>query len=180
MIFDESPWTVEKAWRKIFYERDEFLAVLGDDLGESDCWLSDRWQPPQQGSIKLNVDGNYRDQDGCMGVGGLIQNDRGQWTFGLFANRHAGNALTVEAQTFLLGLDLVWDQGHRNIAVEVDYDEQLQSIEDEESQRFLPILSAIKNQITYSSLYLSSLHIVSLLNGIFKINSIFINRYILL
>lgn len=56
-----------------------------------------------------------------------------------------GNALIAEATALLIGLELVWDRGHRHVMVEVDCGELLQAMEDEESCRFLPILNVIRS-----------------------------------
>lgn len=97
--------------------------------------------------VKLNVDGSFREQDGSMGAGGLFRDSEGRWLFGFHGHRRWGNALIAEAQALLIGLDLAWDRGIRELVVEVDCQELLQSVGDEESRHFLPVLSTIKDML---------------------------------
>lgn len=145
MIFEDSPWSLEEAWRRVCHEHDEIVAVLGEEAGSMDCWLGSRWQPPMAGSIKLNVDGSYRDVEDSSGAGGLARDPSGNWLFGFLAHRRGGNAFMAEAQALLLGLELVWARGYRDIVVEVDCADLLQSLDDEDRRRFLPILGDIRN-----------------------------------
>lgn len=144
MIFEDSPWSLEVAWRRVCHEHDEVIEVMGEDAQDADCWLESRWQLPMPGSIKLNVDGSFRDMSGTGGVGGLARDAHGNWLFGFIAHTGGGNALTAEAEALLLGMKLVWDRGYREVMVEVDCAELLHGIEDEDSRQFLPVLSEIK------------------------------------
>ncbi|XP_057421783.1 uncharacterized protein LOC130715682 [Lotus japonicus] len=144
MIFEDSPWSLEEAWRRVCHDHDEVAAAMGEDAHDSDCWLSNRWRLPAAGSIKLNVDGSFRDMDGSGGAGGLARYAQGDWLFGFVAHSYGGNALASEAEALLLGLKLVWDRGYREVKVEVDCAELLQSIENGDSGRFFPVITEIK------------------------------------
>lgn len=90
MVFEDSPWSVDEAWRKLCHEHDEFITFSDGDAGDPGSWLSSRWQPPRQGAVKLNVDGSFWEQDRCMGAGGLIRDDQGKWLCGFYAHRRGG------------------------------------------------------------------------------------------
>jgi len=40
------------------------------------------WKRPQEGWVKLNCDGAYKDSPGLAGCGGLFRNSDGRWVKG--------------------------------------------------------------------------------------------------
>lgn len=71
MCFEESPWSLQEAWRRICHEHDEVVRFCCDVQGlEDDVWLSCRWKPPPPGTLNLCVDGSFLHDQRCMGYGG--------------------------------------------------------------------------------------------------------------
>ncbi|KAL5839148.1 hypothetical protein ACOSQ3_011852 [Xanthoceras sorbifolium] len=62
------------------------------------------WAPPQDGWIKLNIDGNRYAATGSITAGGVFKNARADWILGFVANKGASSALEVEIWGILEGL----------------------------------------------------------------------------
>lgn len=56
-------------------------------------------------------------------AGGLERDAQGQWLFGFVARQGGRNAFMAKAQAMLLGMELVWDRGYKDVIVEVDCQE---------------------------------------------------------
>jgi len=48
-----------------------------------------KWTPPQDGCIKLNIDGSYG-ASGDIGYGGLFRDNKGNWIAGFSSNERQG------------------------------------------------------------------------------------------
>ena len=76
------------------------------------------WEKPNQGWVKLNVDGASKHNPGRASAGGLIRNEYGQCIVGFSANlRHASN-VAAELWAMLIGLQIAWNSGYRKIVIE--------------------------------------------------------------
>ncbi|XP_057455201.1 uncharacterized protein LOC130746545 [Lotus japonicus] len=143
MCFEESPWPLQETWRRICHEHDEVIRFIDrQDVEEGDM-MCKRWKKPPPGSINLVVDGSFRPVERCMGYGGIVRDDQGHWVFGFHGFQEGGNVLMSEALALKTGLQLVWEKGYRNVVCNVDCRELLNSVNDAESHRFLPILEDI-------------------------------------
>ena len=87
-----------------------------------------RWQWPQEGMVKLNVDGNSRGNPGYAGFGGLLRNDNGQWIFGFHGSVGISDNLLPELMVICMCLRLVWARGFRRVLCETDSTEAVRLV----------------------------------------------------
>ncbi|XP_028773622.1 uncharacterized protein LOC114730681 [Neltuma alba] len=80
----------------------------------------ERWRPPDNNWIKVNVDGAYSPDRNISACGGLLRNMRGEFLRGFIFHIGQGDALTAELQACLHGLKVAWDEGYRNVILESD------------------------------------------------------------
>ena len=64
------------------------------------------WKSPQDGWIKLNCDGAYKDSLGLAGCGGLFWNSEGRWIKGYARKIGTCDALSAEMWGMYLGIQL--------------------------------------------------------------------------
>ncbi|XP_062014142.1 uncharacterized protein LOC133730599 [Rosa rugosa] len=80
-----------------------------------------KWQCPPGGRLKINVDGAFRVDNGCGGIGVVVRNDAG---IGIAALArpflHAHSVLNMEAEACRAGLLLGIHQGWSEIDIESD------------------------------------------------------------
>nr|XP_011461077.1 PREDICTED: uncharacterized protein LOC101292780 isoform X2 [Fragaria vesca subsp. vesca] len=81
------------------------------------------WSFPPQGWYKLNVDGSRRHKPQCIGGGGVIRNENGEWVAGFVANFGTGKAIEAELKALHTGLELALKS--RVECLEVETDSQL-------------------------------------------------------
>ena len=130
------------------HDHDDILAAFDGGLGVlDDMWMGAYWKPPPQSTVKLNVDGSYRDLEDTMGAGGLLRNHRGEWLVGFAAHKMNGNPLLAEAHALYLGLQMAWTKGYREVICEVDSKELMDKLGDNTLYRFMPILKEINDVI---------------------------------
>lgn len=144
MIFEDSPWPVHEAWRRICHEHDEIMRFTEEDQIEDDrTMMSTRWNPPGEGTVNLCLDGSFSRERICMGSGGLARDSQGRWLAGFFSHMGGGNALLAEAMALKIGLQIAWDKGWRKVQCTVDCGTLVQALNDVDSRIFLPILDDI-------------------------------------
>ncbi|KAL5756732.1 hypothetical protein ACOSQ2_021478 [Xanthoceras sorbifolium] len=78
------------------------------------------WKPPEQGWIKLNIDGSRDNSMGSIAVGGVLRDASKQWIVGFAVNRVKGSVLEVETWGLFEGLQICCNAGFRKIIVESD------------------------------------------------------------
>ncbi|CAL2242056.1 unnamed protein product [Prunus armeniaca] len=78
------------------------------------------WEPPPPGYLKLNVDGSYKCASGSIGAGGVIREERGNWTGGFAINLGKGQILEAEIWGLFFGQKLAVQKGINNLIVEMD------------------------------------------------------------
>lgn len=71
----------------------------------------DNQVPPEEGWLKLNVDGACDNSSNCITVGGLIRDHHGNWIKGFNQFMGLGNSLLSELWGALLGLKVVISLG---------------------------------------------------------------------
>ncbi|XP_057432961.1 uncharacterized protein LOC130725786 [Lotus japonicus] len=144
MVFEPSPWPLQEAWRRICHEHDDTVKAMDRGLQPTEAgWLCSRWKLPPTGYVSLCVDGSYRSHEHCMGAGGLLRDELGQWVRGFQAFQAGGNPLLSEAWALKIGLQITWDAGFRDVICNLDCGELLKSLGEVDSRRFLPILDDI-------------------------------------
>ncbi|KAL9441420.1 hypothetical protein AB3S75_019997 [Citrus x aurantiifolia] len=77
------------------------------------------WVAPTWHWFKLNTDG-ARKSSGLSSAGGLIRNCYGEWIIGFEMNIGVGTITGAELWGLYRGLCLAWDNGIRQLQVEVD------------------------------------------------------------
>jgi len=61
--------------RKTFLLHDESISYYPNlGLDPNSSRLLAHWIPPPKGTLKLNVDGSFLEDFGCLGVGGVVRN----------------------------------------------------------------------------------------------------------
>ncbi|XP_057426454.1 uncharacterized protein LOC130719872 [Lotus japonicus] len=146
MIFEASPWSLEEAWRWMAHKYDELLRFLVAPAGlEDGSGMQRNWVPQAAGIVKLNIDVSFRETQQCMRSGGLLRDDQSRWIFGFHSHHDGGNPLLYEALALKQGLELIWERGYRDVICEIDCQELVTRLEQEEVERFFPILNDIRS-----------------------------------
>jgi len=70
-----------------------------------------RWEPPQPGLVKLNVDGSCNSRGG-IGAIDLIRNNKGNCVVGFSSNDGQGDVLFAEFSAIYHGIILLLQHGH--------------------------------------------------------------------
>lgn len=122
--------------RKITASHEEFRSFLKPSRTDDTGSLILHWHPPPKDTVKLNVDGSYNPSSTCMGVGGLIRSDSGDWLVGFSAFEGPGDVLLAELIAIKKGLNLAWDEGYRRIWCESDSFEAINIIEDTHRRKY--------------------------------------------
>ncbi|CAJ2648154.1 unnamed protein product [Trifolium pratense] len=78
------------------------------------------WKKPQEGWVKLNCDGAYKDSLGLAGCGGLFRNSDGRWLKGYSHKIGTCDALCAEMWGMYLGMQLAWRHNFHHLQVESD------------------------------------------------------------
>ncbi|KAL1193078.1 hypothetical protein V5N11_018532 [Cardamine amara subsp. amara] len=80
-----------------------------------------RWIPPPLGFVKVNVDGSFNYQNGCIGAGWIVHDDSGNYSLaGRAQLKQAFSPLEVEGIALLYALQSTWYRGYRRIIIEGD------------------------------------------------------------
>ncbi|XP_061990640.1 uncharacterized protein LOC133709052 [Rosa rugosa] len=80
-----------------------------------------KWQCPPSGRLKINVDGAFRADVGCGGIGVVVRDDVGMGIAALARSfLHAHSVLNMEAEACRAGLLLSIHQGWPEIEIESD------------------------------------------------------------
>ena len=76
--------------------------------------------PPLEGTLKINIDGSFLEDFGCLCARGVVRNHDGDWIAG-FSHYGAGaDALLVELRAIQIGFDFCNLKGYVNIICESD------------------------------------------------------------
>ena len=76
--------------------------------------------PSPKDTLKLNIDGSFLEEFGCLGVGGVVHNHDGDWIAGFSYYKAEGDALLTELRVIQIGLDFCSKKGYVNIICESD------------------------------------------------------------
>ena len=82
--------------------------------------ISFKWEPPESGWIKLNIDGASNSNLGRAGGGGLLRNSDDNWIRGFSRSMGTCSSLMVELWALKDGLYLAKELGFSSIYIEVD------------------------------------------------------------
>ncbi|KAK3207114.1 hypothetical protein Dsin_021160 [Dipteronia sinensis] len=82
---------------------------------------SERWQSPQEGVFKINIDAATRVRDGTSGIGVVIRDSHGHVRASLCQNLNANfQPQVAEALAILNGIDLAFENGFLPAVLESD------------------------------------------------------------
>ncbi|KAI5352205.1 hypothetical protein L3X38_005096 [Prunus dulcis] len=95
-------------------------ASTNNQLGGDKIQVSLAWTPPENGVLKLNVDGSLMKSSGSIGAGGVIRDHLGNWIGGFAVNLGKGQILEAELWGLFFGLKLAITRGIMDIIVEMD------------------------------------------------------------
>ncbi|KAL6545491.1 hypothetical protein OROGR_009365 [Orobanche gracilis] len=159
MVFEDHPWSIHEAWRRICQDHDEFLRFMSNIVSDvGDNLMGNVWVPPKPGFIKLNVDGSFRDWAKCIGGGGVLRDEKGNCLMGFKSMEVGGNSFLAEVLALKEGLLLAWSNGFLDVICEMDCAEVLSGLEDPQSLQFCPSLNDIK--VLLNRQWRVSLHLV--------------------
>ncbi|MBA0811098.1 hypothetical protein Gohar_003029 [Gossypium harknessii] len=78
------------------------------------------WSTPDEGEIKLNMDGAVSPTRSYASIGGVFRDENGTWLYGFSMKLGDDTVFKVEARAILEGLNLAWDKGFRKLELECD------------------------------------------------------------
>ena len=78
------------------------------------------WRPPEEGWVKVNVDGAFSAAAGEHACGGLLRDAAGQFVKGFVHHLDGGDELSAEIWACLLGFKMAWAMGFRKVWLETD------------------------------------------------------------
>ncbi|KAF7808310.1 putative ribonuclease H protein At1g65750 family [Senna tora] len=78
------------------------------------------WHKPEEGWVKINVDGAWREPSNRATCGGLIRDCYGNLQLGFMRNIGNCNILTAEVWAILSGLEAAWSMGFKKVELETD------------------------------------------------------------
>ncbi|KAF7839972.1 RNA-directed DNA polymerase [Senna tora] len=125
-IFNRKQGSVEECVKSIQYQVQSFKeAWISFSKVSSDKGISRekeiKWEPPEMGFCKLNVDAaNREDVDGIAKCGGLIRNVSGKFICGFYCCLDKCSTLQAELWGVLKGLEVAWKIGMRKVQLESD------------------------------------------------------------
>ena len=98
-----------------------------------------RWKPPPQDILKINVDGSFHSDKKCGGWGFVIRDHMGD-VIGAGAGRveYAQDVLQVEAEACVHALNYAQEWGMTNVLVETDAQILVQTITDSKNYDLAP------------------------------------------
>ena len=107
--------------RKTFLLHDECIYYyLNLGLDPHSSHILAYWIPPPEGTLKLNIDGSFLEDLGCLGAGGVVRNHGGDWIAGFSHYEAGGDALLAELRAIQIGHDFSSLKGYVNIICESD------------------------------------------------------------
>ncbi|CAI0399605.1 unnamed protein product [Linum tenue] len=106
------------------------------------------WQRPNNGWVKVNVDGSKISEPESVAVEGVLRDDSGNWIAGF--QRRIGTCDVTAAELIAIrdGLSLVWVFGYRQVVVESDSLVVVQLIRNADT-RFHPLAGVIEGWRQY-------------------------------
>ncbi|KAF2304885.1 hypothetical protein GH714_039262 [Hevea brasiliensis] len=123
----------EEGWK--IYACD--LAAIGSEI--KPAVMKVYWNMLQEGWHKLNVNGFVKGVNGWVLGGGLIRDIRGNWCSGFALKQGCGSILKAKALALVVGLSLVWNEGHCRILVESDSMELVKMVNDNSLDTYVPL-----------------------------------------
>lgn len=79
-----------------------------------------RWNAPEMGVVKVNVDGAVSGLGETAAVGGVMRNYRGEFLFGFAFHLGSGTTTEPELEAILMGISLARTHGQRRVIIESD------------------------------------------------------------
>ena len=79
-----------------------------------------RWMEPNEGWVKVNVDGSRNNDSGMIAAGGVLRNHGKNWLQGFVTNKGVGSIIEAELWGLYEGLLMAWNSGYKKVLVESD------------------------------------------------------------
>lgn len=118
-IFANNNWSVWTILNKIRSHHDTITTVYGHSSLSRPTRMV-QWRPPDDGAVKLNVDGSSFGNPGRSGYGGVLRNWLGEWLLGFSRSCGFTTNLTAELFAIACGLKVAWFAGYKKIVCESD------------------------------------------------------------
>ena len=80
-----------------------------------------RWMEPNEGWVKVNVDGSRNTDSGMIDAGGVLRNHGKNWLKGVVMNKGVGSVIEAEFWGLYKGLLMAWNSGYKKVLVESDF-----------------------------------------------------------
>ncbi|KAK2659506.1 hypothetical protein Ddye_006039 [Dipteronia dyeriana] len=122
------------------------FAVLLCQLNETSRnikFVTVAWVPPDEGFVKLNVDGGCVVDEGTNYAGGVVRDHSKNWLGGFVLNKGIGTGIEAELWGLFEGLNMVWRKDFHKVIVETDSMSIVQFIEKDSNPNY-PMFSLIQ------------------------------------
>lgn len=125
-------------------------SLVSESLGVVSEQTSPRmvsWNPLEDGTIKINVDGSFFCNPGLARFGDLMRNHMGEWISGFSGSCGIASNLFAELLAIFMGLNVAWKQGFHNIILEPYSQAALQLIEGDMPHHhpYAPLIFSIRS-----------------------------------
>ena len=107
-----------------------------------------RWRRPDQGKLKLNIDGSAQGNSGLAGGGGVLRDNQGNWVLGYSRKIERTTSFLAELWALRDGLHLCLSNNHLDVEVELD---AKIIVDSNQTSQYLPSCSWLLDSTTFSS-----------------------------
>ncbi|KAK5794618.1 hypothetical protein PVK06_035857 [Gossypium arboreum] len=82
--------------------------------------IEQRWQCPDSGWVKINVDGSVSTNNNKAAIGGAVRNSYGEWLTGFNMVTGIDEIFKIEARVIVEGMKLAWLKGYKQVEINCD------------------------------------------------------------
>ncbi|KAK5795335.1 hypothetical protein PVK06_036597 [Gossypium arboreum] len=79
-----------------------------------------RWQRPDSGWVKINVDGSISKNNTKVAIGGAVRNSDGEWLTGFNMVTGIDEIFRTEVQVIVEGMKRAWLKGYKQVEINCD------------------------------------------------------------
>ncbi|KAK5785322.1 hypothetical protein PVK06_039894 [Gossypium arboreum] len=82
--------------------------------------IEQRWQRPELGWVKINVDGSVPINNSKAGIGGAVRDSNRKWLTGFNMVTGMDEIFRIEARAVIEGMKLAWVEGYKQVEISCD------------------------------------------------------------